>query len=205
MRKFAATLLFAVAPLAIVSVFPVATLAATMSELGDLSSLSAIATDTLNIAKSGDLKAAEHRITDFESAWDKAAGTMQPLSPEKWHAVDMAADDAISSLRTSAPDAATVEAAVGTLIAELDNPGGSAMPAATTPAANPGVFAVTNADGSPLPCEVALKSLRDAEPGKVASDQAKYDEAKNKGIDRCNADDDKRADGLFAQAYALLQ
>ena len=205
MRKFAAILLVAVAPMTISLAIPAVAVAAAMSELGDLSSLSAIATDTLNIAKTGDLIAAEHRITDFESAWDKAAVTMQPLSPGEWHAVDMAADDAISSLRTAAPDPATVERAVGSLIAELDNPGVGSAAATPAPTTNPGVFAVANADGSPLPCEIALKSLRDAEPGKVPSDQSKYDEVKNKGVDRCNADDDKRADGLFAQAYALLQ
>jgi hypothetical protein len=65
-------------------------------------------------------------------------------------------------------------------------------------------FAVTNADGSALPCEVALKTLRDAATTKTPKDQAAYDTAMNKGLERCNADDDKRADGFFADAFALL-
>jgi hypothetical protein len=78
-------------------------MAATVTELGDLSSLSAIAADTLTVAKTGDLAAAGKRITDFETAWDQAAGTMQPLSPPKWKAIDMAADLAIEGLRASHP------------------------------------------------------------------------------------------------------
>lgn len=203
MRKLAVALFLAIAPLATAPFVIAPAFAVTVSELGDLSALSAIATDTLTIAKTGDLKAAEKRITDFESAWDQAAGTMQPLSPEKWHAVDAAADAAIDGLRAGSPVQADVETALTGLIAELDNPGaGAAAPAAATPA---GTFAVTNADGSPLPCEVALKTLRDAAGSKKPSDQAKYDESINKGIERCNADDDKRADGFFATAYALLQ
>lgn len=207
MRRFVAALLFAAAPIATASfIFPAtATYAATVSELGDLSAMSAIVNDTLSIAKTGDLKAAEKRITDFETAWDDAAGTMQPLSPTKWRAVDVAADGAIEGLRGSSPNQADVEAALNTLIAELDNPGTGAMAAPAAAPAAAGTFAVTNADGSPLPCEVALKAVRDAAGTKKATDQGKYDEAVNKGIERCNADDDKRADGFFATAYALLQ
>jgi hypothetical protein len=207
MRKILAALLIVVSPLTLVAVTgPLApAFAATVTELGDLSALSAIAQDTLVVAKTGDMVAAQKRITDFESAWDKAAGTMQPLSPPKWRAVDLAADRAIEALRTASPNQADVEAAVSGLIAELDNPGSDAAtaPAATAPAVAV-ALAVTNADGSALPCEVALKTLRDAAAGKAPSDQAKYDELMNKGLERCNADDDKRADGFFADAFALL-
>jgi len=205
MRKLVVALVLALAPLTGAAlVIPGPAFAATVTELGDLSSLSAIAIDTLAIAKTGDLAAAQKRITDFETAWDNAAGTMQPLSPEKWQAVDAAADRAIGSLRAATPNQADAEAALGVLIAALDNPGASAGPA--TPVAAPSVgFAVTNADGSPLPCEVALKALRDAAATRTPADKAKFDETMGKGIDRCNADDDKRADGIFADAYALLQ
>lgn len=206
MRSILAALLIASAPVvASAALFPLPALAAMMTELGDLSALSAIAQDTLVIARTGDLAAAEKRITDFESAWDQAAGTMQPLSPPKWKAVDVAADGAIEALRAGAPTEADVEAALATLIAELDNPGANAPAATASAQAAPAVaFAVTNADGSPLPCEVALKTLRDAAAGKSPSDQSKYDEALNKGLERCNADDDKRADTFFATAFGLL-
>lgn len=209
MRKFIAALLVATAPviaLPLVAAIPTAS-AATVTELGDLSNLSAIAMDTQKIAKTGDLVAAEKRITDFETAWDQAAGTMQPLSPPKWHAVDVAADRAIEGLRAATPNQSDVDAALAGLVAELDNPGAGtpvAAAATDTTAAAGATFAVTNADGSPLPCEVSLKTVRDAAATKTPSDQAKYDEALNKGLERCNADDDARADGFFATAFALL-
>lgn len=205
MRKLAVAMFLAIAPLATAPLAALPAIAATISELGDLGALSAIAADTLVIAKTGDLKAAEKRVTDFESAWDQAAGSMQPLSPEKWHAVDMAADRAIEGLRAGAPVQADVEAALAGLIAELDNPGAGAAATPVAAAAPAGTFAVTNADGSPLPCEVALKTVRDAAGSMKPTDQGAYDGAMNKGLERCNADDDKRADGFFAAAYALLQ
>jgi hypothetical protein len=102
-----------------------------------------------------------------------------------------------------------VETALAGLIAELDNPGaGTPSASGSAPAAMAAstatAFAVTNADGSALPCEVALKTLRDAATTKTPKDQAAYDTAMNKGLERCNADDDKRADGFFADAFALL-
>jgi len=58
-----------------------------------------------------------------------------------------------------------------------------------------------------VPCEDALKELRAAESaGAIGNaDKAKYDDLKAKGIQRCNADDDKRADDFFTQAMALIK
>lgn len=59
---------------------------------------------------------------------------------------------------------------------------------------------------APVPCEDMLKNLReavktikltDADSKKVADLQAK-------GIERCNADDDKRADAFFAEAMKIM-
>lgn len=207
MRKLFAALLLAAAP---ISALPVAVMmtsgsyAAVITELGDLSPLSAIAGDSLTIARTGNLVAAQQRITDFETAWDQAAGSMQPLSPTRWGAIDVAADRAIEGLRAASPNQGDVEAALAGLIAELDNPG-AGLPATAPAVPATAGFAVTNADGSPLPCEVALKAVRDAAAaGKSPSDQGAYDTAMNKGLERCNADDDKRADGFFADAFALL-
>lgn len=71
-----------------------------------------------------------------------------------------------------------------------------------------GVVVAPRAHGSAasMPCEEALKQLRDKEATTAVADAQKalYDDLKAKGIERCNADDDKRADDLFAQAMALL-
>lgn len=199
MRKLPLLLLLLAAPLAAAMPLAVPSLALS-AELGDLSPLRVIAADTLRIVRTGDLAAAQSRVTDFETAWDAAAGTMQPMNPAEWTTIDHAADTAIGALRAKPPVSADADGALVALLAALDHP----QPAAPAVAAAPQAFAVTNPDGSPLPCEVALKSLRDAAGAKAPTDKAAYDTAVNKGLERCNADDDKRADGFFAAAFALL-
>ncbi|MGN6487314.1 MAG: hypothetical protein ACTHLT_05780 [Devosia sp.] len=203
MRKLPLLLILLAAPLGLPTLMaaPVQA-AAAKTELGDLSALRAIAADTLKITMTGDLGAAERRVSDFESAWDAAAGAMQPKSPTEWAAIDHASDAAIGALRASQPREADAEAALNSLIATLDDP--RSVAAAPIAHGAPQAFAVTNADGSPLPCEVALKTLRDAASGKTPTDQAGFDTLMNKGLERCNSDDDKRADGFFANAFALL-
>jgi hypothetical protein len=55
------------------------------------------------------------------------------------------------------------------------------------------------------PCEETLKALRAAEATATlsAADKTKVSELETKGIERCNADDDKRADDFFAQAMKV--
>jgi hypothetical protein len=57
-----------------------------------------------------------------------------------------------------------------------------------------------------VPCEEALKELRAKETSAPvpAAKKAAYEDLKAKGIERCNADDDKRADDFFKQAMDLL-
>lgn len=176
------------------------TYAAQATELGDLSPLRAIAADTLDMVAKGDMTAATARITDFESAWDAEAAKLRALNAEKWGVIDGAADAAIASLRAPAPvlDAAT--SAVTALIAALDNPSAVAVQV-VGPAT-----AVTDANGRPLPCEDLLADVRTTTAAATVSDADKprLDELTNKGIERCNADDDKRADDFFAQALAIL-
>lgn len=56
------------------------------------------------------------------------------------------------------------------------------------------------------PCEDTLKTLRAAEAAATlsAADKAKVSELEAKGIERCNADDDQRADEFFAQAMKVM-
>jgi hypothetical protein len=177
---------------------------AATSTLGDTSALEAIAADTLTIAKSGDLVAAQQRITDFEATWDAAESIMRPMDIGAWTKVDHAADSAIEALRADPATADEVVPALDNLIAVLGNP---ATPNSVAVAADAKpVFSLTNADGSPVPCETALEEVRRASSTRTisADDKAKFDELQTKGIERCNADDDKRADGLFGQALDVL-
>ena len=62
------------------------------------------------------------------------------------------------------------------------------------------------ATAAPVPCEDALKQLRDAEKTATPADadKAKVAELENKGIERCKADDDKRADKFFEDALKIV-
>ena len=57
-----------------------------------------------------------------------------------------------------------------------------------------------------VPCEKMLADLRSAlETTKPSdADAAKIKDLEDKGIERCNADDDARADEFFAQAMKIL-
>ena len=57
-----------------------------------------------------------------------------------------------------------------------------------------------------VPCEETLKDVRTARTGAKLSDAdaAKVDDLINKGIDRCNADDDNRANGFFKDAMTAM-
>ncbi|MBN8951409.1 MULTISPECIES: hypothetical protein [unclassified Rhizobium] len=69
-----------------------------------------------------------------------------------------------------------------------------------------GIYAANTARAASVPCEELLKQLRAAEAAAKPSDadKAKISDLEAKGIERCNADDDKRADEFFNQALKIL-
>ena len=94
------------------------------SALGDLTKLETIAGDTLALVKKNDMKAAEARIKNFETAWDKAEPILYPKNHDQWGRIDEASDAAITALRTHPQVQADADAAVSGLIAALKNPVG---------------------------------------------------------------------------------
>ena len=62
------------------------------------------------------------------------------------------------------------------------------------------------ARAAPAPCEDMLGQLRAALATATPNDadKAAIADLQAKGIERCNADDDKRADDFFAQALKIL-
>lgn len=64
----------------------------------------------------------------------------------------------------------------------------------------------TDANGRALPCEVMLETFRSklATTTLTAEQRQAVDTLQAKGTERCNADDDKRADDFFAQGLALM-
>lgn len=174
--------------------------------LGDLSALKAIVVDVQAIAKSGDLVAAEKRITDFETGWDEAAGDLRPKNKPAWGSIDVAADDALSALRTSNPDAQEVSDLLAALVQRLDNPLTEAGSADGKAQVIIGGIAITGSDGRYTPCEDLVSQLRNSESAANLTTDAKIavDSLLSKAMERCNADDDQHADEFAAQGLALL-
>ncbi|MCC0064937.1 MAG: hypothetical protein H6895_12730 [Defluviimonas sp.] len=175
--------------------------AATQSPgLGDLSAYKTIVADTQTIAASGDLAAAEHRITDLETLWDENATALRQADRAAWNSVDAAADDAFSALRASAPDKATVDKALATLASTLDAP----VPAAASgPVQYVSGIAVTDESGRAIPCEDLIGQVRTAIG--TATPAAAVADLQAKALERCNADDDAHADAFSAQALAQIK
>ena len=183
-----------------------AEVAAATDPLGDLSAMKKIVSDVETIAATGDLAAAEKRITDYETAWDDAQPTLRPMDTNAWGNVDQASDHALGALRANPPVAADVTATLAALATTLDAPGtapGQAPPAGVVMVSG---FAVTDEAGRALPCEVMLKDVAAglASTTLAAAEKAGVADLQTKALERCNADDDARADSFSAQALALL-
>ena len=193
--------MFVAAPAAVA-----ATTQAAPDPLGDLSAMKKIVSDVETIAATGDFVAAEKRITDYETAWDVAAGNLSAMDSSAWGNVDQTSDEALGALRANPPVAAEVTATLAALAASLDapaNPPGQAPAAVVTMVSG---IAVTDDAGRALPCEVMLKDVAAglATTTIAAADKASATDFQTKALERCNADDDSRADGFSAQALALL-
>ncbi|MFJ6322127.1 MULTISPECIES: hypothetical protein [unclassified Rhizobium] len=69
-----------------------------------------------------------------------------------------------------------------------------------------GLYAAGAVQAANVPCEEMLKQLRTAEVSAkpTDADKARISDLEAKGIERCNADDDKRADEFFTQALKIL-
>jgi hypothetical protein len=70
-----------------------------------------------------------------------------------------------------------------------------------------GLAAESAQSAQTVPCENMLKDLRAAvAAAKLGdSDAVKVKDLEDKGIERCNADDDKRADDFFSQAMKIVK
>ena len=172
--------------------------------LGDMSAFSSIVVDVQTIAATGDLAAAKVRIKDFETAWDDQASALRALDGNAWGTIDDAADAALNALRAGTPDAAAVNTTLAALQATLASP--VAATSAPVAAILVSGITVTDANGRALPCEVMLKSVADGLTTAKLSDADRTTavDFQTKALERCNADDDQRADEFSAQALALV-
>lgn len=69
-----------------------------------------------------------------------------------------------------------------------------------------GIIIVAPTAYAKVPCEETLKEVRTTRAAAklAAADATKVDDLINKGIDRCNADDDNRANDFFNQALSAM-
>lgn len=171
--------------------------------LGDLSAYEAIVNATQDLAGAGDLTAAKTKITAFETKWDDAEFTLRPKAPAAWGNVDTAADVALSALRAGQPDPAKVKSELAALAIVLANPAGNGTSSGGVKTV--AGIAVTDAGGHAIPCEAMLSNLRAALTGGAiaGADKPKAADLQSKATERCNADDDTRADAVAAEALAL--
>lgn len=174
--------------------------------LGDMAAFATITSDVQTIAATGDFVAAEARITDLETAWDDQASTLRAMDAKAWANVDQSIDAALSALRSHPPTAETVAAMLATLITSLNDPSvapGDAVAGAVTMTNG---IAVTDDAGRALPCEVMLTTLSDQLASATLTDatKAQVTDLQTKALERCNADDDARADGFSAEALSIL-
>jgi hypothetical protein len=179
----------------------------TAASLGDLSALKTIISNVQAIAETGDFVAAEKRVTDFETAWDDKESSLRKLNPDAWGNIDDAADAVFKALRASTPVAADVKATLANLTAVLNNPGAGSDANQPGSASMVNGIAVTDTSGHAIPCEEMITKLKDAsaKAKPSAGDKVSADDFLAKAIERCNADDDARADAFSAQGLALTQ
>ena len=71
------------------------------------------------VSRVGDGLAARSRITDLETAWDKAEEKLQPMSPDNWTVVEKSIDRALANVRTGQPDQTECITALQALISKL--------------------------------------------------------------------------------------
>ena len=171
--------------------------------LGDLSGFGAILADVARLADAGDLAGAKARFADLDTAWDDQKATLRPVDPDAWGNVDAGIDAALRAnlraKRAAAPGQATVTESLGALRGILSDP--ASGDTAAGPVRQVAGVDVTDANGHPRPCEEMHARLVAA----VTTDAVRSATADlmARGLERCNADDDVRADAFFAQGLAL--
>lgn len=92
----------------------------TLSPLGDVSGLRAIAQDALNMINSGNLSGAKTRVDDWEYEWDNSQSRLKPKNPAKWTEVDDASDKMLRQLRAVNQNAAGCKSSLEALLATLN-------------------------------------------------------------------------------------
>jgi uncharacterized membrane-anchored protein len=89
------------------------------SPLGDLSPFRVISQNTLDLLNGGDQAGATLRVTDLETAWDKAEARLKPRDRTTWTRIDGKIDTVLRELRSTDPEPATEKRALSDLLTAL--------------------------------------------------------------------------------------
>jgi uncharacterized membrane-anchored protein len=105
-------------------VVPIATLdgagaPATRYSAAELAPFKQIAQDDLALLAAGSQAQATKRITDLETAWDKAEKTIKPEDPAGWTLLDGRIDVVLHQLRAKSPSIAAEQTALNNLLATI--------------------------------------------------------------------------------------
>jgi uncharacterized membrane-anchored protein len=85
------------------------------SPLGDLRPFAVIVDDVATKVAAGDTPSGARRIKDLEVAWDNAEAAIKPTSPDDWHTMDSAVDQALTAIRAGNPSKPDITAALTNL------------------------------------------------------------------------------------------
>lgn len=88
--------------------------------LDDISNFKKITEDTLSLVQEGNLSSAKSRVSDLETAWDKAEARLKPINKTKWNEIDNAIDKVLRQVRAVHQDANASKTSLEALLSVLN-------------------------------------------------------------------------------------
>jgi len=95
----------------------------TSSPLGDLSGFEKIGKDVFKFVEIKDFEAAKTKITELETAWDRAEESLRAKDGKAWRFVDKSIDKALAKVRANKPDPDECKEALKEMYIQMESPG----------------------------------------------------------------------------------
>ncbi|MEI6834697.1 MAG: histidine kinase [bacterium] len=91
--------------------------------LGDLTRFEKLGKETLRLVESKNFASAKTKITELETAWDKAEENLRAKDGKAWRYVDKSIDKALERVRSDKPDQKACKEALNEMLVQMDSPG----------------------------------------------------------------------------------
>ena len=91
--------------------------------LGDLTRFEKLGKETLRLVEAKDFKSAKTKVTELETAWDKAEEILRAKDGRAWRYVDKSIDKALERVRSDKPDQKACKDALNEMLVQMDSPG----------------------------------------------------------------------------------